>query len=208
MKATDWDAYYARPFSAATLTRRITTARLLGHMQRWLPGPAPVIVELGGANSCFVSALHRQLQPRQYLAVDNNRFGLSLLAGRCQQLPGLGVIEDDVLNPQQQAQADLVFSVGLVEHFNEAGTAQAIATHYRYARPGGLVLISFPTPTWLYRTVRSLAETTRNWKFPDERPLTFAEVASTMALHGELLMQDLNWPIMLTQGLWLGRKSL
>ena len=208
MKATDWDAYYAKPFSAATLTRRMTTAKLLAHMRRWLPAGAPSIVELGGANSCFVAALHRQLAPAHYLAVDNNRYGLSLLAERCRQLPGLAVLEDDVLNPQQQAGADLVFSVGLIEHFDAAGTAQAIATHYRYARPGGLVLISFPTPTWLYRSVRALAESTGNWKFPDERPLTFDEVAGTMANHGELLLQDLNWPIMLTQGLWLGRKKL
>jgi SAM-dependent methyltransferase len=207
MKATDWDAYYARPFSAATVTRRITTAKLLAHLQHWLPTPRPSIVELGGANSCFITALHKQLQPSQYVAVDNNRHGLTLLTERCQDLPGLSVLEDDVQNPQQQAAADLVFSVGLIEHFDAAGTAKAIATHYRYARPGGLVLISFPTPTWLYRTVRSLAELTGNWRFPDERPLTFAEVASTMQMHGELLAQDLNWAIMLTQGLLIGRKS-
>ncbi len=206
MKATDWDAYYARPFSAATVTRRITTAKLLAHMQRWLPASQPVIAELGGANSCFIAALHQQLNPKQYLAVDNNRYGLTLLAERCKALPGLAVIEDDVQNPQQQIEADLVFSVGLIEHFDKAGTAKAIATHYRYVRPGGLVIITFPTPTWLYRTVRTLAECTGSWRFPDERPLGFTEVASTMAIHGELLAQDLNWPIMLTQGLWVGRK--
>ncbi len=208
MKATDWDKYYAQPFAAATLTRRITTARLLGHMQRWLQTNNPSIVELGGANSCFVSALYQQLSPENYLAIDNNRHGLSLLAARCASLPGLCVMEDDVLSPQQHAEADLVFSVGLVEHFDEAGTARAIANHYRYVRPGGLVIISFPTPTWLYRTVRWLAEGAGKWRFPDERPLTFAEVATPMLAHGELLAQDLIWPIMLTQGLWVGRKHL
>jgi len=206
MTATDWDKYYARPFAAATLTRRITTARLLGHMQRWLETKNPSIVELGGANSCFVSALYQQLQPRNYLAVDNNRYGLSLLAERCAVLPGLTFAEDDVLNPRQTAEADLVFSVGLVEHFDEAGTAKAIASHYRYVKPGGLVIISFPTPTWLYRTVRILAECTGKWRFPDERPLAPAEVAATMQAHGELLAQDLIWPILLTQGVWVGRK--
>jgi len=207
MKTTDWDAYYARPFSAAALTRRITTAKLLAHLQCWLPTPHPCIVELGGANSCFIAALHKQLSPSQYVAVDNNRYGLTLLTERCTDLPGLSVLEDDVLHPQQQASADVVFSVGLIEHFDAAGTAKAIATHYRYARPGGLVIISFPTPTWLYRTVRSLAELTGSWRFPDERPLTFAEVAGTMQAHGELLAQDLNWAILLTQGLLIGRKA-
>src|SRR5690606_7635402 len=105
------------------------------------PEPAPRIVELGGANSCFIETLYRALHPREYSAVDNNKFGLQLLAERCANLPGLRVIDDDVLAPQQHGDADLVFSVGLIEHFDSTGTATAIASHYRYARPGGLVLI-------------------------------------------------------------------
>jgi SAM-dependent methyltransferase len=206
VKATDWDAYYARPFVASSVTRRITTSRLLGHMRRWLDIPHPVITELGGANSCFVDSLYAALRPAAYIAVDNNKPGLALLARRIGALPGLQAIEDDVLRPQHDGQADLVFSVGLIEHFDPAGTAQAIATHYRYARPGGLVLISFPTPTWLYRGTRRVAELARQWRFHDERPLGFAEVRAAMAEHGELLAQDLIWPIMLTQGLLVGRK--
>jgi len=206
MKATDWDAYYARPFVATSVTRRITTARLIGHMQRWLDTPNPVIAELGGANSCFVDALYAALRPSAYIAVDNNLLGLGLLEKRRASLPGLEVIKDDVLAPQQQAQADLVFSVGLVEHFDAQGTAQAIASHYRFVRPGGLVLISFPTPTWLYRSTRALAELTGQWRFHDERPLGFAEVRTTMAQLGEVLADDLIWPIMLTQGVLIGRR--
>lgn len=208
MKATDWDAYYARPFVATSVTRRITTARLIGHMQHWLDTPSPVIAELGGANSCFVDALYTALRPSAYLAVDNNRLGLGLLEKRRTSLPGLQVIEDDVLAPQHHAQADLVFSVGLVEHFDPRGTAQAIASHYRFVRPGGLVLISFPTPTWLYRSTRTVAELTGQWRFHDERPLEFSEVRTTMAQQGEVLAEDLIWPIMLTQGVLIGRRSV
>ncbi|MES2604319.1 MAG: class I SAM-dependent methyltransferase [Pseudomonadota bacterium] len=206
-KATDWDAYYAKPFAATTVTRRITTARLIGHMQRWLDCEHPVIAELGGANSCFVDALYQALQPKEYLAVDNNRYGLSLLGKRCAHLTGLTALEEDVLHPQHTAQADLVFSVGLIEHFDEAGTAAVIANHYRYVRPGGLVVISFPTPTFLYRGIRRLAELLGMWHFHDERPLDFSEVKASMEPHGELLASDLIWPIMLTQGLWIGRRG-
>lgn len=208
MKATDWDAYYAKPFSATTITRRITTARLIGHMRRWLDGENPLIAELGGANSCFITALYEALRPKGYLAIDNNSYGLSLLAKRCADLPGLSLLEEDVLRPQQRAEADLVFSVGLIEHFDTAGTAAVIANHYRYVRPGGLVIMSFPTPTWLYRSVRTLAELSGQWRFHDERPLGFAEVKAGMEPHGELLDHDLIWPIMLTQGVWIGRRAL
>ncbi len=207
MKTTDWNAYYARHFVAASFTRKITTARLIDHLRRFLVTDNPKILELGGANSCFMDALQAAFSPDEYTVVDNNLFGLSLLAQRCSGKPWLQIVEDDVLNPQNQAEADVVFSVGLVEHFDTLGTALAIATHYRFARSGGLVVISFPTQTWLYRLVRTLAEALGLWKFHDERPLDFAEVRASMSQHGEILAQDLIWPIMLTQGVLIGRKS-
>jgi SAM-dependent methyltransferase len=207
MNKTNWDAYYAHPFVTATFTRRITTARLIDHMRRFLAAVNPKMVELGGANSCFVDALHDAFCPSEYAVVDNNKFGLSLLAQRCPNRPWLKIVEDDVLNSQKQAEADLVFSVGLVEHFDAVGTARAIAAHYRFARSGGVVIISFPTPTWLYRLTRTLAEILGLWKFPDERPLEIAEVRAAMCQHGEVLAQDIIWPIVLTQGLLIGRKS-
>lgn len=207
MKTTNWDAYYDRPFIAAFFTRRITTARLIAHMRRFLVAANPQIIELGGANSCFVDALYAAFCPSKYSVVDNNQFGLSQLAQRSPNKLWLQIIEDDVLNPQNQAEADVVFSVGLVEHFDTHGTARAISTHYRFARSGGLIIISFPTPTWLYRLTRALAEALGLWKFPDERPLGFAEVRSVMGQQGEVLAQDMIWSIVLTQGLLIGRKS-
>jgi SAM-dependent methyltransferase len=163
-------------------------------------------VELGGANSCFIDALYQAFRPAEYVVVDNNQYGLSLLAKRAATYPGLRLVEDDVIKPQQQAAADLVFSVGLIEHFDEAGTAQAVASHYRFVKPGGLIIISFPTPTWLYKGTRSLAEILGVWKFHDERALQVVEVNAAMKPHGELLAQDLIWPIVLTQGVLIGRK--
>ena len=43
------DAYYAHPFVASSLTRRVTTARLLAHLRRWLDTRNPIVMELGGA---------------------------------------------------------------------------------------------------------------------------------------------------------------
>lgn len=199
--ATDWDGYYQRPFAAASLTRKITTARLLQNIQSVASGGIGSIFEWGGANSCFVDALYAALQPQRYTVADNNRLGLELLQRRALRHPGLTALPDDVLHPSGQAQADLVFSVGLIEHFDRQGTAQAIRSHFDCARPGGLVLISFPTPTWLYRLTRALAERLGCWRFPDERALRFDEVLPEMQRYGECLRQDLIWPIVLTQGM-------
>ena len=76
---------------------------------------------------------------------------------------------------------DIVFSVGLIEHFDPAGTARVVAAHFDYLRPGGTAIITFPTPTWLYRVVRGLAEMTNNWIFHDERPLRLPEFERAVA---------------------------
>jgi hypothetical protein len=74
------------------------------------------------------------------------------------------------------------------------------------AKPGGLVILSFPTPTWLYRAARWLTETAGAWKFHDERPLTPAEVRKAIARHGEVLGETTIWPIVFTQHLIVARR--
>jgi len=54
----------------------------------------------------------------------------------------------------------------------------AVQAHLDAAKLGGYILITFPTPTLLYRIIRKAAEILGVWKFHDERPLKAAEVIS------------------------------
>ena len=165
-------------------------------------------MEWGGANSCFIEHIYRALKPQHYTALDNNRVGLELLRTRAAQYQCLEVLEDDVLNPRNTLHGDVVFSVGLIEHFDVSGTAAAVQSHFDCACDGGIIVISFPTPTWLYRITRWCAERLGLWIFHDERPLTFVEVEALMQCHGECLSRELIWPIFLTQGLLVFRKNV
>lgn len=207
-QATDWTRYYRRPFVATSVTRQITTRRLVGHLARHVATPAPHIVEWGGGNSCFIEAVYQQLMPQRYTVCDTNDLGLQLIRQRANQFPGLDAVKSDVLLPSARSlQADIVFSVGLIEHFDPEGTASAIESHFACAKPGGLVLISFPTPTFLYRATRRCAELLGLWAFPDERALQFAEAQHEMSKWGNFLARDLIWPIVLTQGMLVFRKA-
>ena len=62
------------------------------------------------------------------------------------------------------------------------------------------MIITFPTPTWLYRGTRAIAEHLGIWRFPDERPLSFEEVETEIRKHGTILERRINWAIILTQG--------
>jgi SAM-dependent methyltransferase len=163
------------------------------------------IIEIGGANSCFMDRILRETGCRTYDVVDNNQYGLDLLERRAGGKVGLHL--RSVLDLTPDMQADLVFSVGLVEHFDTADTRRAVLAHFDVLRPGGTAIITFPTPTLLYRATRRLIEAVGMWGFPDERPLEAAEVIAAIRQRGEVLEQRILWPLVLTQGFVVARKT-
>lgn len=82
-----------------------------------------------------------------------------------------------------------------------------IERHFEFTKPGGIVLITFPTPTFLYRGIRGLAELFRLWIFHDERPLRFDEVETVCDRFGDRLHREINWWIGLTQGILVYRRK-
>jgi hypothetical protein len=199
--ATNWDNYYRSPTPTAHLTRRYT-ARTLVECMRNFGGKIDQLVEFGGANSCFLDSVRAGIAPREYHVIDTNAYGLSLLEGR-------GVIphQQDCRVVSREMEADLAFSIGLIEHFDRAGTREAVASHFRALKPGGCAIISFPTPTLLYRIARRIAEAAGAWKFPDERPLDRSEVIDAANAWGRLEFEKILWPIVFTQRLMVFRKN-
>jgi SAM-dependent methyltransferase len=207
--ATDWNQYYRNVPPTAVLTRKYTTAVLVSMMRRYgvpLETSGLSIVEMGGADSCFIDPIMAGIGTRLYDVIDTNEFGLSLLAERCGAARPVGLFHQSVLDLSYDGQADLVFSVGLVEHFTPADTRTAILAHFDVLRPGGILIIAFPTPTLLYRVARRLIEMCGMWKFPDERPLLPGEVLASIGERGDVLCRKTLWPQILTQHLVVARK--
>jgi putative flippase GtrA len=206
-EGTDWTRYYnSEPF-AARLTRKYTAGVLVEAFNKVRDATAGgVVVELGGANSCFLDRIISELQPAAYHVVDNNDHGLNLLSARSDKPPQVRLHYGDVLNMNLDLSADAVFSVGLIEHFDARGTRTALLNHLELLRPGGCALISFPTPTLLYRAARALTEFVGLWNFPDERPIRREEVLESVAPFADLVFEKTLWPIVYTQHLMLVRK--
>jgi len=204
--ATDWNAYYRSTPFTARLTRRYTGSVLVKTMKRYAPGAGGCLVELGGANSCFLERIAQEVAPRTYHVIDSNQYGLELLSRRVVKNSRLVLHRGDVRERPPDIRADLVFSVGLIEHFDPEDTARAVDTHFEMVKPGGCVILSFPTPTLLYRAARLLTEAAGLWKFHDERPLQRDEVAASVARHAEILHEEILWPLVFTQRLVVARK--
>jgi glycosyltransferase involved in cell wall biosynthesis len=207
--ATDWDAYYRSVFPAAHWTRRFTTRAIQSVLRRLASAEPPLsIIEFGGANSCLAGAITSSVPTKSYYAADLNRAGLEMLKNRADLPESVSGVHADVLRPDGVlTAADVVMSVGLIEHFDTRQTRTAIQNHFRCCKPGGLVILSYPTPTAVYRIARCAAELVRMWRFPDERPLRRNEVYDTAARYGALVEERLLWPLVFTQRMMIFRKA-
>ena len=84
-QVTDWNQYYRNIPATATVTRKYTAAVLVSMIRRYgvpLETSGLSIVEIGGANSCFIHAIMSRIRTRLYDVIDTNEFGLGLLARR------------------------------------------------------------------------------------------------------------------------------
>ena len=206
--ATNWTEYYERIPATAKLTRKYTTHVLIQTLRTFAGETHPTVVEIGGANSCFLDELLRNIHPARVDIIDLNEFGLELLRKRLRPEQPVVLHREDCRTVSLPHSADAVFSVGLIEHFDPKSTREATLAHFRLLRPGGLLIVTFPTPTWLYRVSRAICEALGLWKFPDERPLKPGEVLATIREQGTVLHQKTLWPLFLTQHMIVARKHV
>ncbi len=207
--ATNWDLYYRSVPATAHLTRRYTGSVLISTLKRYA-GSAPLttIAELGGANSCFLTRILDESKPARYHVIDQNQYGLDLLRERFPDSSNVLLHQADVLKlPNLGLTADVVFSIGLVEHFDPPQTRQAIDAHFALLQPDGIAIISYPTPTWLYSIARTACEALGLWHFPDERPLRRKEVYDSVSRWGDVVFEKTLWPLIFTQHLMVIRKT-
>jgi cyclopropane fatty-acyl-phospholipid synthase-like methyltransferase len=202
-RATDWDKYYEKPFASAKLTRRYTGHWLKTAIRTHLAGKTGIeLIEFGGGNSCFFRTLVDALPISRYDVADLNEKSLELFERQAREVSSVktsvqrvNLLTDD----PPLALADVVFSVGLIEHFTPEGTRDVARRHFSCVKDGGIVIITAPTPTWLYRMTRGAAEQIGVWQFPDERPLSPEEILASGEGLGFPLLSRTLWPLVLTQ---------
>lgn len=208
MKKTDWDDYYHKPYKLAGFSKGIITRTLLDYIKKYAPAETGFsMLEFGGGNSCFYELFDAVFRPGKYYIIDNNKTGLEAFSRRIGERENTVLLERDVLAVDIEVETDVVFSVGLIEHFSVEDTRKAVLSHFRVVKKGGLLVLGFPTPTFLYRITRKISELLGLWIFHDERPLTVDEVLETVEEHGELLEKKIIWPIFLTQAMLIIRKK-
>ena len=136
---TNWNDYYRKSFWVSKLTRIITLLKIKNLCLQYCP-TAPIVCEIGGANSCVLNTLAQSLKVREYCVIDNNQVGVDLLPASVRNCAVYVQVKDilDPLDDNELQRADFVLSIGLIEHFSEDETKLAVERHFQLCKSGGL----------------------------------------------------------------------
>ncbi len=202
--ATNWDLYYQELPPKIILKGRKIHENLLVELLRGKK--IKTALEFGGANSKIAERFAKEFHLNELLIIDNNKYGLELTK---KDIKGdsLKTQLGDILKTNVSKKYDLVYSVGLIEHFSTAGTKKCIKKHVDSTKSGGYVLLSFPTPTLQYKIVRFGLELLNLWRFSDERPLKISEVADELKKYGKIEKTTINYKLLSTQAVVLLQKD-
>ena len=198
-KATDWTTYYKKKKSFfSTHTQKYTERLILKAIDDYCSSEVRIL-ECGGGGSCFATSVCQNDKVTQYDIIDNNEFAVGLFNDMELPVKHNGTVWDLTNEGIGQNTYNFVYSIGLIEHFTDVDREKVIQAHMNCCSPGGIVLISFPTPTKKYRIIRKLMEMLRVWQFWDETPLTEDRVRPIMERHGCINECFINKKLPLTQ---------
>lgn len=157
---TNWEIYYAnrkdKTTNIAQFTRKISTMMILGLLKKH-GRDFRQIYEFGGGDSCFYEAFRKKYSNAYYTTLDSAKNGVESFNQKFGSEKSKAIL-CDLLSEDFSASADCCFSVGLIEHFTSQDTRRICKKHFDITKSGGIVLITYPTPTLLYRVIRGILE--------------------------------------------------
>ena len=206
-KQTDRTRYYHKKKSYFSTHTQVYTLQLIEKAINDYCNGEIQLLECGGGRSCFAQALTKNnAQLVRYDIVDNNEYAVKLFDDMNIDVLHEGFCQDLTKSDSEKEKYDFVFSIGLIEHFSEDDRSRVIKAHYDSCKPGGIVLISFPTPTRKYRFFRRVMEILHVWQFHDETPLVEQDVKPYVQKYAEVIESKLNKKLPLTQRVIISRK--
>jgi SAM-dependent methyltransferase len=143
---TFWDEYWTSlrlPVEIEKSTSLLVSA-LTDVFDRFLQSPRPLsVLEIGGAPGQYGAYIHRRLG-HSIAILDSSPIGCEK-ARENFKLLGIParVFEGDMFDPPPElGRFDAVFSLGLIEHFDDV--VGAVAAHVALVSPGGLLVLGIP----------------------------------------------------------------
>lgn len=204
---TDWDKYYhSKKSIISSFTQKFTLNEICNAIQKHIDSSFEIL-ECGGGRSCFANDICRFFpEVETYDIIDNNMYAVSLFKEMLLDVSHEGMCKDLLKEIVVSKQYDFVYSIGLIEHFSNDDRKRVINTHLNLCKPGGIVFISFPTPTLKYRAIRKFMELIGVWQFWDETPLSEEMVRPIIEEKAKILECKINRKLPLSQMIIIARR--
>lgn len=174
-------------------------------MERYVPASSRIL-EIGAGGSHTLGALAGRLQCNAYgLEPDTDGIAKArelavLESATIQMIEG-----DGFCLPFQNGGFDVVYSLGLIEHFSPEETLRLVKEHVRVCKPGGLVIISVPNFWNLPHTIRKGLQG-RKYDYYPERSYSSNRLCEVLRESGlEIIAVDgmnPHWGIVMMAGGW------
>lgn len=207
---TDWDSYYRKPKSkVSSVTQKITLKYLINVLQKCNMERPWRVMECGGGNSCFATDFCERFKIEYYDIIDKCKLGVQKAENKnvIRKAVCIDLLEE-LTDKNYLEKYDLVYSVGLVEHFSDEERERVIQNHFKLCNKGGYVLITAPTPTKKYLFIRKVMELLHVWQFWDETPLELSVIKNEVKQYGTIISLAINKKLPLTQLVVLIRKEI
>jgi SAM-dependent methyltransferase len=141
-----WDQYWSHislPLEMAR-GRSLYLDEILGVFDRYLPHDKRMsVLEIGGAPGQYIAYLYRQygIEPN---VLDNSPIGCQKTVEnfRLLAIPGKAHLGDMFDSNLALPQFDIVFSLGLIEHFQDL--EKVVSAHLQFLKPGGILVLGCP----------------------------------------------------------------
>lgn len=136
-------------------------------LERYVPASSKIL-EVGGGGSHTLGALAARLNCTAFgIDPDRNGAAKTKLLAEAESAKVEMIRGDGFCLPFDDGEFDVVYSLGLVEHFSALQTDELVAEHVRVCRPGGLVIVAVPNSLNLPHTARKALLGSRYEYFPE-----------------------------------------
>ena len=122
-------------------------AAIVSTICRYIPADARTIAELGAAPGGYLAFFaQRGLRP---IGIDQSQIGCEVMSENWRLLGVSGQVLRRSLFDDPVATYDVVYSLGVIEHFSELDSV--VHHHCKHVEPGGLLILGCPNFSGVYR---------------------------------------------------------
>ena len=204
-KVTNWKKYYSKKPLKIVEKKRLNNINYILKVLKENNFKGGKVLEYGGGNSSVAEAISKNYNIDKFTIVDSNEYGIELLDNK--NIKNLNKKCESIFDYNDKIEYDLIYSVGLIEHFQGKELEKCIKRHFKYAKNNSLVLFTFPVPKMKYKVIRFIYEIFNKWQYTDEVPLKKVYVEFLLKKHGKILYSEVNKGLILPQAIILVKKG-